>query len=1198
MSPEPLVDAAKAHPHLAACPECRGQFESLAQLDRQIGNLKTADFAPFEGSCPDPALWRGIAGGLTPPDHALVFIDHASRCRRCGPLLQRAVAEISALNEELTEAERARIAALDSAREEWQRNLARRIAGTGNSQADRRRPLSWGPWHFTVPRLAVAAVILVAVIGTGWWIVIQRNQSSVARQLIARAYTEKRTLELRIAGADYAPLRISRGPAVSFTSLPAPLLKAEALITSQLPSHSSDPSWLQAQAQAEVLDGRYDAAVEALHRALELEPRSPALLIDLATAHFQRALENKHKDDFGAAFEYLSQALLIRPDDPVALFNRAIVAEHQFLYQQALDDWQHYLRVDSTSQWAEEARSRAGAIREKLSQHASQAAPLFSPLQVATAAGNPRLASEIDSRVEEYLHEAVRSWLIQAFPGVRDKVTADARSSAAQALFFLARLTAQKHEDRWLADLLRGSTTSGFPEAAAALARSVQANDNSAYDLSRQQAALAEQLFQASGNMAGVLRARFERTFAAQVERHSDACRRDASPLLAESEKSSYTWLQIQFGLEKSVCSVLMGDLGTTGEAAERAMALAKISGYGALYLRAVGFVEERRFAAGDSATGSELGAAGLESYWSAQYPAMRGYNLYAELAYHAEAMDRPALRTAAWREAISLIDSDEDLLLRAMAHTSMANAARAAHLPQLAKDQYAEAARLFAAAPRTQASRFDLLETEVRTAQVEAQQDQFEEAITRLARLQDQIRALSNPYLAQIFYSTLGELQLGRGREVEAEQALRPALALTEKSLATLSSEAERSSWSKDAAPAYLAFVQAELMQGRFEQALEAYEWYLGAPQRGPRNSATGRAELRLALDSPISAFPVLPSRFPLLSGETVLAYAALPGGLAIWVYDNRGINAHWIPGSTDGLQELAERFRRLSSDPRSEVRALHRDARRLYELLIAPVEQDLAPGRTLVLEAEGWLARVPFEALLDSRDRYLLQRFPVVYSLGLDSQSQLRSAAGVSPDLPALIVGSSASSSVDGLIPLPDITAEADAVGRDFHSAVVLKGDQASLNAVRNALPTVAVFHFAGHSLVTPDTAGLMLEGSADRQSPRLLDAGQLRQIPLPNLQLAMLSACDTSEGAGSSRGFNSVTQALLRARVPHVVASRWAVDSLETGKFVADFYTTLLSGTTVSGALRTTSLKLLSNPETSHPYYWSAFAAYGRP
>jgi CHAT domain-containing protein len=110
--------------------------------------------------------------------------------------------------------------------------------------------------------------------------------------------------------------------------------------------------------------------------------------------------------------------------------------------------------------------------------------------------------------------------------------------------------------------------------------------------------------------------------------------------------------------------------------------------------------------------------------------------------------------------------------------------------------------------------------------------------------------------------------------------------------------------------------------------------------------------------------------------------------------------------------------------------------------------------------------------------------------------------------------------------------------------------------------------------------------------------MDATVVRQLRLQALQLAVLSACSTGSGSGGSSGFNSVTDALLRAGVPHVVASRWAVDSTESRAFVQDFYHNALSGQSVSDAVRLTSRKMLANPRTSHPYYWSAFAAYGRP
>lgn len=1192
---ESVLDAADVHPHLAACPTCREQFEGLALLDRQLKNMRPAESALRQGDCPGPGVWREIAGGLTPPGQTLAYIEHASRCDYCGPLLRGAVAQLIALNGEMTEAERKHIATLESASAEWQQRLAQRITGTPHSGTDRESTPWWQRW-LALPRLAMAGASLLAVIGVGSWVVIHRNQPAAADRLLARAYTEKRTLELRIAGADYAPLRVSLGPAASFTSRPAALLKAEALIASQLESHPSDPSWLQAKAQADVLEGKYDAAVQALHHALQLEPHSPALLTDLATAYFQRAQQEDRKEDFGAAYESLSQALRQQPDDPVALFNRAIVAEHQFLYQQALEDWEHYLRVDANSQWVEEARNRANAVRERLKEHGSKMTPLLSPAQLTAMASNASLASEVDQRVEEYLHEAVRSWLPQAFPETK----ANADPSASQALFFLAELTSQQHGDRWLADLLQGSSAPHFPRAVKALARAVQANDTGEYDVSRQQADLAEQLFRASGNTAGALRAEFEQTFAAQMDRHSEQCRRQATAALTRLERYSYPWLQIQLGLEKGVCSLLMGDIGADEKGAHRAMDSALQAHYDALYLRALGFVVVDELAAGNQPGASKLAAAGFQRFWSGQLPVMRGYNLYYALGNTLDAARQPYLLAGIWREAAALIDSDEDLLLRAWAHNYLANAATAALQPEIAARQYAEAARLFAIAPRTEASRSYSLESEIRIARVEARLGRFDAATARLTSIQDQVRPLSNNYLLQMFYSTLGEVQLRSHHAAEAEQAFRPALRLAEHNLASLTSEADRTTWSKDAAPVYLGLAEAELVQGREQESLDVFEWYLGAPQRvGVRGLAKSKTtpESSQSLPDPSR----LPARLPFLSDQTVLAYGVLPDGLAVWVYDNRGVSVKWIAKSPQELQDLAANFYAQCSDPGSELSALRRGGQNLYSLLIAPVEERLDSKRTLVVETEGFLARLPFEALIDANGHYLIDRSPIVHSPGPYAEARMHPETAISPDLPALVVGSAASSQDADLFVIPNVPAGADTVASGFHAPRVLKGPGATLAAVTRALPSAAVFHFAGHAITTSNYTGLMLEGrdrDARTGAPVLLDANAVRKLNLQNMQLAVLAACSTDSGEGGSRGFDSVAEALQTSGVPHVVASRWAVDSVEANAFVDYFYSSLLAGQLVSNATRLTSQKMLLNPLTAHPYYWAAFAAYGRP
>ncbi len=1126
-------------------------------------------------NCPDPIVWYEIAAGEMPLAQAQEHFQHVGGCDYCGALLQEAVYD---LNAETTPEEAQQIASLDSTRPEWQRRLAGMIASDAV-------PGSW--WRRAVPRIALAAAGVVVVAIGSYQIGVRPNQKELAGELLAQASRERRPTELRMAGALYAPVAqgMKRKKESSFAESSGPLLKAEVLIYDQLASHPADSYWLHAKARADLLDGKYDAAADSLRRALQLSPKSPDILTDLATAYFM-------KPDYAAAYEALSQALGLKPDDPVALFNRAIVGEQLHLYRQSLDDAERYLQIDPHSQWATEATDRVNSIRATLKKHdQSHMTPLLSPAQLVMSAGNPNLSSEVDQRIEEYLNDAVISWLPQAYPETASK----ADPAAKQALFFLADLTSQQHNDRWLSDLLRGSTSASFPPAVAALARAIRANEAGEYKVATEQSVQAQRLFRSSGSVPGSLRAQFEQTFAAQMKRDIDLCRHQAAVALAESERYSYLWLQIQLGLERGVCSGLMGDLGAYDKAVRRGNERAQHTGFGVLLLRALVLAADEKLETGDWTEASRLTSAGLTRYWLEHFPPMRGYSLYLQQADIAEGATQPSLQVATWREAVALIDYDKDVLLRAIAHKKLARAATIAQQPHIAEQQYAEAARLYGLAPRTEASSSDALESEILTAQTEARLGQFDDAIVRLSRIQSEVRPLSNNYLVQMFYSTLGELQLRRHRDAEAELALRPALALTEQNLRSLGSEAERASWTENAAPAYLALVEAELAQGRSQEAVEMYEWYLGASQR----EGTNLHPHGPLTNPPLPVPPGLAARLPLLARETVLAYGLLPDGLAIWIYDNRGVTAQWIPNTTQDLQELAARFSDLSSDPKSELSALRRDARSLYEALIVPVEGQLAPGRTLVVEAEGPLARVPFEALLDSNGHYLIESWPIVHSLGQDSEARLRNAGPISADLPAVVVGSTASSPADGLIRLPDVAAEADMVARGFHSVNVLKGGEATLNAVRDELPTAAVFHFAGHSLSTPSKTGLMLmNGEARTENPLLLDADALRRLKLPNMQLVVLSACSTATGRGGSGGFNSVTEGLLRDGVPHVVASRWAVDSVEARVFVEEFYRNALSGQSVSDAIRLTSRKMLSNPRTAHPYYWSAFAAYGRP
>jgi CHAT domain-containing protein len=163
------------------------------------------------------------------------------------------------------------------------------------------------------------------------------------------------------------------------------------------------------------------------------------------------------------------------------------------------------------------------------------------------------------------------------------------------------------------------------------------------------------------------------------------------------------------------------------------------------------------------------------------------------------------------------------------------------------------------------------------------------------------------------------------------------------------------------------------------------------------------------------------------------------------------------------------------------------------------------------------------------------------------------------------------------------------------------LLSGREVTSSAIRQELARSDVFHFAGHAVSGVKQSGLVLaspsESDENADEPRLLSASDLQSAMLQRLQLVVLSACATAE---TEKGFgvpDTLVRSFLRAGVPHVVASRWPVDSRTTQQTMIEFYKALFQGQPSTKALQQAANTLRLQPGTSHPYYWAAFGSYGR-
>jgi hypothetical protein len=101
-------------------------------------------------------------------------------------------------------------------------------------------------------------VVLGIIICSGLWNGV--NSVNIS-ELLTHAYSDHRTVALRLRSTPYAPLREQRGQRIAGIDRPQSLLEAEAAISRSLRKTSQDSSLLAAEGEANLIEGAYDAAI-------------------------------------------------------------------------------------------------------------------------------------------------------------------------------------------------------------------------------------------------------------------------------------------------------------------------------------------------------------------------------------------------------------------------------------------------------------------------------------------------------------------------------------------------------------------------------------------------------------------------------------------------------------------------------------------------------------------------------------------------------------------------------------------------------------------------------------------------------------------------------------------------------------------------------------------------------------------------
>jgi len=359
-------------------------------------------------------------------------------------------------------------------------------------------------------------------------------------------------------------------------------------------------------------------------------------------------------------------------------------------------------------------------------------------------------------------------------------------------------------------------------------------------------------------------------------------------------------------------------------------------------------------------------------------------------------------------------------------------------------------------------------------------------------------------------------------------------------------------------------------------------------------------------------------------------------PARYGAYLIKDRGSPVFIDFGPSATIDELIAEFRRTLAQPRG---TLARDlGRRLDEILMQPVRKALGAATSIYLAPDGALNLVPFAALVDEQDRYLIETFTFDYvSSGRDLVRPAPAAVAMSAA--AVVIADPAfDGSVDqaaapanapvtrGLADhrfdrLPGTAAEARAITTLLGQPTVLTGVSATETAIKS-VAAPRVLHIATHGffLADQDLSTATLPGGGARLEDPMLRSGlvfaganigrsgnddgvltafEAAGLNLAGTQLVVLSACETGVGdVRTGEGVFGLRRAFMVAGAETLVMSLWQVDDDATQQLMTEFYRRLASGQGRAEALRQAALTLQRDSTRRHPFFWASFIASGKP
>lgn len=1066
---------------------------------------------------------------------------------------------------------------------------------------------------------AIAALIILSLGGFWIWKSSDKNRTE---SLVAlnEAFRAERPFEARITDLDYAPTKNTRGSNDEKTKKLK--LDLAARIALEDADKNASAENLHALGRVYLTEKKFDEAIGQLEKAAKLAPDNAKLHNDLGAALLEKAKVTPEEEllTFGKANEEFSKAIELDKNLLDSYFNRALTVQNMNLPNEAREAWQKYLELDPDSKWSEEAKKHLETLDLAKPLGKNKEAILQEFIEAEKSRNHER-AWQALSRTREIPDKLIHQQIIFLFVDAKANGDELKAKESLNSLIYAGKLEKERSGDlywRDLADYYQRVTDDKIPrlkEAQDYVRQGYQQWSKRELGKSSESFQTAIGLFtKADNNLETKICEYLILNTLFQFNKIKES--NDLYLKLAESSQSQqYKWLATQSYTRLAYGTGSENKLSNSIEYINKALELAKQTDDSYNLQRLFSLLGDRYRQLGRFDLSLKYSEQSLEIANQPEASRRQTWTDYevATQTFFAKHFFKTAVIFQ--KEALKLSRDIEVRYFEQLSNSYIGMLYSADNKFAEAEPFFLESVNIAETFEDEQVRTKNLALARLKYADFKRDSGKYDEALA----LYDEVSGFhsSSEFQREKYACQKGKLlcYIQMRNDAAVQEQLPVMLEIFKNYRGKIFEEQNRNAFFDRNQDVYDTAVNYEYDKANYEKAFNYSEdsrsrslLDLINSNETISNSDSESAEIKFLKPSsePLKISEIQPQ---IPEQVQLLQYNVLKDKIIIWLITGKDFQPVHTEIDIKELQDTVFSYLNLlknqeDADKEDEL------SRRLYQVLIAPIEGKLDGSKKICLIPDKFLFHLPFAALISEKtDRYLVYDYEIFYApsanvflLNTDEARKHKSDL----DEILLSIGNPAFSqkSFPDLPKLASAEKEVAEVDGFYKNPIPLVGQAASKENVEQNFTKSNVIHFAGHYVVNEQNSalsGFLLaeNGSFDKQGS-LLTSSEILNIKLPNTKLIVLSACQTGvEGFYQGEGIIGAARTFLANKVPLVVASQWAVDSESTKNLMVSFHRyRKRESLSTATALRKAQLEMLDAQDRKfhRPYFWAGFMTLG--